>query len=278
MAVTESERLHHEANVQLDMDEPFGPPNSPTAAPSSGSSGAVPPLMSLDGSQCTYDRDTVEEHLVRSLSALSMRQLDVENSDAKIITIAISGCSSSGKTTLALILSEILMMEGMSGLASNGTNSSDNKAGKQNLLIHMDNYFLSKGDCPTVEFESSSKQDIDFCLKSIENEGVGEYIILYTGTRANAQHTKYSTSDTSTPPTFATVRSLLYQSDVGDGTGVEAFMPHFKISGPNTVCNPFEHPSPNRAHSKAFIVSQLLRYGKHSAFLLERKLDDSEIF
>jgi hypothetical protein len=90
---------------------------------------------------------------------------------AKVLIIAISGCSSSGKTLLSLLLKGIFtdLDFSFAGL----TNSS--KASRP-LSIHEDNYFVNKYNCPLVTFKSTPA-DSPFMLKSLRNENLGPYYL-----------------------------------------------------------------------------------------------------
>lgn len=121
-------------------------------------------------------------YLQRSLSTLSLNRAgeseageDEDNEDdsslgiEKAITIAISGATSSGKTTLAILLAEIFS----SAPSSSGA-----------MVIHEDNWFFHKGACEIVSFPSR-KEDAGFCRASclamtstgysISSEGNDEY-------------------------------------------------------------------------------------------------------
>jgi uridine kinase len=112
----------------------------------------------------------------------------------KAIVVAISGCSSSGKTTLAHILAEIFSsfisksdavstesnskneIEKVKGIGNDSDDKEEGGKGKANgdygererkaMIIHQDNFFLSKDCCPITRFEATSN-DLDFLGKSI---------------------------------------------------------------------------------------------------------------
>jgi hypothetical protein len=90
---------------------------------------------------------------------------------AKVLIIAISGCSSSGKTLLSLLLKDIFTDLDFS--CPGITNSS--KASRP-LSIHEDNYFVDKNNCPFVTF-NSTLADSSFILKSLSNENLGHYYL-----------------------------------------------------------------------------------------------------
>ncbi|KAK6613734.1 Nicotinamide riboside kinase [Botrytis cinerea] len=82
----------------------------------------------------------------------------------KALTVAISGCSSSGKTTLALLLSEIFSSsptEKDSTCIKSPRISEENNPGNAQArhpfttTIHQDSFFIPKADCPLVQFNSA---------------------------------------------------------------------------------------------------------------------------
>ena len=116
----------------------------------------------------------------------------------KAIVIAISGCSSSGKTTLAVLLAQIFstskkdeVVEMHNFLNESSTkdelvemqnflNESDTKDGEDNLqsiIIHQDTYFVDKSWCPLVTFESMPA-DLNFVQATLVDSEVGFYAIV----------------------------------------------------------------------------------------------------
>ena len=102
----------------------------------------------------------------------------------KAITVSISGCSSSGKTTLALLLSEIF-----STFAKNIQNAQvslddflhGNIAFTEKmkpLLIYEDAYFKDKSYCPNVTFVSTPA-DVDFVQHTIKKDDLMQYTIIF---------------------------------------------------------------------------------------------------
>jgi hypothetical protein len=113
------------------------------------------------------------------------------------ITIAISGCSSSGKSTLALLLQEILSTAPRSGpipcvtLNDSTTNLSLTSSDKENhepkpeaehvlvnrgraIVAHQDAFFLDKSHCPNVTFRTTLN-DLNFVEQSLLNDTIGTY-------------------------------------------------------------------------------------------------------
>jgi cytidylate kinase len=229
-----SDSLHPE-HQEGGLGEPLGPPNSPvTAATSPVSMAAVSGGVAVPALQ--LDAVNVPDRLANSLSALSLKNLHSEDGDKtdKVITIAISGCPSSGKTTLALLLAQIFAVDNT----------------KKHVLIHQDGLFLPKACCPFVKFESLPA-DTPFCQATLKNDTVGLYSISWAGVRANNQYTVYPTTSPSRPatppstsasrpstptPTLSSLRTNSTYPGLSDGTGVEARVPIFRITGPDTDC------------------------------------------
>ncbi|KAF5877871.1 putative nicotinamide riboside kinase 1 protein [Botrytis fragariae] len=128
--------------------------------------------------------DSPEPHLIR-------KECGVIQTTPKAITIAISGCSSSGKTTLALLLSEIFSS---SPTTKDSTgNESPHISEKNNLgdakathpyttTIHQDAFFIPKADCPLVQF-NSGPNDEHFVKESLAQENENPvYFYARTGT------------------------------------------------------------------------------------------------
>ncbi|ESZ97432.1 hypothetical protein SBOR_2121 [Sclerotinia borealis F-4128] len=97
----------------------------------------------------------------------------------RVFTVAISGCTSSGKTTLALLLSEIFSSfppkessaDNDSPLGSEKENLGDSQATTSfatpfTTTIHQDAFFIPKVHCPFVEFSSTHK-DKSFMKESV---------------------------------------------------------------------------------------------------------------
>lgn len=92
---------------------------------------------------------------------------EISQSTPKVLTVAISGCSSSGKTTLALLLSEIFSPLSIAEDTANSSPLDDEKCNLNNsqatasptspftTTIHQDAFFIPKAQCPFVEFKSA---------------------------------------------------------------------------------------------------------------------------
>ncbi|PVH78558.1 hypothetical protein DL98DRAFT_573134 [Cadophora sp. DSE1049] len=94
----------------------------------------------------------------------------------KTFVVAISGCSSAGKSLLAKILSEIFEPS----LSLSG-NSEGGKV-KPTVTIAQDDFFHPKGLQPFVTF-TSTPADAPFMEKSIHHDELGMYFIASSGTR-----------------------------------------------------------------------------------------------
>ncbi|KAK0111726.1 hypothetical protein ONS95_002067 [Cadophora gregata] len=94
----------------------------------------------------------------------------------KTFVVAISGCTSAGKSVLAKILSEIF--DSPSVLPSNG----DGGKIKPTITIAQDDFFHPKGLQPFVSF-MSTQGDAPFMEKSIHHDEFGMYFITSSGTR-----------------------------------------------------------------------------------------------
>ncbi|APA06826.1 hypothetical protein sscle_02g015960 [Sclerotinia sclerotiorum 1980 UF-70] len=116
---------------------------------------------------------------------------DINHSAPRVLTVAISGCTSSGKTTLALLLSEIFST--FSATNKSTENSSPHESAKDNLdnsqaiipfttTIHQDSFFIPKAHCPFVQFNSTNN-DKNFIKKSII-ERDEKPVYTYSGTGA----------------------------------------------------------------------------------------------
>jgi hypothetical protein len=113
-----------------------------------------------------------------------------------VITIGISGCSSSGKTTLAIILEEIFAPSNIIGSfdcpeitlskSFKPLNLSDAKGfgekpnKKVRLILQEDTYFLDKSFCPRSTFASRS-EDAHFVDRTLAQDNVGCYTIAWKG-------------------------------------------------------------------------------------------------
>ncbi|CAD6448268.1 f7c36df7-a3db-44b9-80e7-82873dcce956 [Sclerotinia trifoliorum] len=117
---------------------------------------------------------------------------DINQSTPRALTVAISGCTSSGKTTLALLLSEIF--SAFSSKNKSTENSSSRESEKDNLgnsqaitpfttTIHQDSFFIPKADCPFVQFNSTNN-DKKFVKESIaQKDEKPVYTYSCTGTK-----------------------------------------------------------------------------------------------
>ncbi|KAE9370979.1 hypothetical protein N431DRAFT_468983 [Stipitochalara longipes BDJ] len=103
-------------------------------------------------------------------------------------TIAISGCSSAGKSTLAFLLAEIF--------ADPSTTSSEVQ------IIHGDAFFMPKHLCPLITY-TSAPTDTTFCQATLTNDHIGEYAISWDGTRANNAFMTYTPSTTKNVSSYA---------------------------------------------------------------------------
>lgn len=121
---------------------------------------------------------------------LTTKECNVIQNTPKALTVAISGCTSSGKTTLALILSEIFSSPTTKHSTSNESlhipkenNLGDAKATRPfTTIIHQDAFFIPKADCPLVQFNSASN-DKHFIKESLaQNNENPVYFYARTGT------------------------------------------------------------------------------------------------
>ncbi|KAI9650432.1 hypothetical protein NHQ30_000447 [Ciborinia camelliae] len=115
------------------------------------------------------------------------------------LTVAISGCTSSGKTTLALLLSEIFSSfsvtkeptDNDSPLGSEQVNLGDSQTTTPlktafTTTIHQDSFFIAKIHCPCVEFNSAIN-DESFMKESIAKiDETPIYSYSSTGTKGKA--------------------------------------------------------------------------------------------
>ncbi|KAF7894741.1 uncharacterized protein EAF01_010191 [Botrytis porri] len=112
----------------------------------------------------------------------------------KALTVAISGCSSSGKTTLALLLSEIFSSSPTTKHStgrkppdiSEEKNLGDAKAIHPfTTIIHQDAFFIPKSDCPLVQF-NSAPSDEHFLKESLAQNNENP-VYLYARTGMNGE-------------------------------------------------------------------------------------------
>ncbi|TGO35682.1 hypothetical protein BHYA_0150g00300 [Botrytis hyacinthi] len=127
--------------------------------------------------------DSPEPHLTK-------KECSVTQNTPKALTVAISGCTSSGKTTLALLLSEIFSSPTTKISAGNESphiskedNLGDAKATHSfTTIIHQDAFFIPKADCPLVQF-NSAPNDICFVKESLAQKNENSvYFYARTGT------------------------------------------------------------------------------------------------
>lgn len=90
-----------------------------------------------------------------------------EATQTKPFVVAISGCSSSGKTLLSLLL-EVVFSDLDLTVSESVTSLS------QPIVIHEDDYFKLKEICPLISFKTTHS-DSDFILKSLCRPDVGLY-------------------------------------------------------------------------------------------------------
>ncbi|KAL2065221.1 hypothetical protein VTL71DRAFT_2890 [Oculimacula yallundae] len=142
-------------------DFPHGPPNSPSS---------VVPDDLIDLSTLTFEPlDSFEDapsSIVRPATPLvpslfGRKSKTIAPSSQKAFIIAISGCSSAGKSRLAKLLSEVF---------------------NQATIIAQDDFFQPKYLQPLVTF-SSCASDARFVKESIKNDELGMYAIASDGTR-----------------------------------------------------------------------------------------------
>ena len=87
----------------------------------------------------------------------------------KRLVVAISGCSSSGKTLLSLLLQAVF-----SDLGRSVFKPAKSLKALQSIIIHEDDYFMPKRDSPSVSFETTLA-DGPFILKSLCCDGLSHY-------------------------------------------------------------------------------------------------------
>jgi hypothetical protein len=169
--------------------------------------------------------------------------------DINMITIAISGASSSGKTTLAMFLAEILKgvsfsirdkasftntvngvpygpkinnnMSGNPPGASNAGASSETELARA-IVVREDDYFKNKSTCPSSTFISSSNDSL-FIQRSIQH---GE-LLNYTANQVKAQDNDAAVTESGVFRNIS--RSHLHV--------MNAYRPQiFSVTGPNLDC------------------------------------------
>jgi hypothetical protein len=91
-----------------------------------------------------------------------------EATQTKPLVVAISGCSSSGKTLLSLLLEVVF-----SDLDLTVSDSVSSPL-SQPIVIHEDDYFKLKEICPLISFKTTHS-DSDFILKSLCCPDLGLY-------------------------------------------------------------------------------------------------------
>ncbi|TGO25837.1 hypothetical protein BPAE_0071g00080 [Botrytis paeoniae] len=125
---------------------------------------------------------------------LTTKECGVIQTTPKALTVAISGCSSSGKTTLALLLSEIFSSSpttkdsigNKSPHISEKNNLGDAKATHPfTTIIHQDAFFIPKADCPLVQF-NSTPNDEHFIKESLAQENENP-VYFYAQTGMNGE-------------------------------------------------------------------------------------------
>ena len=101
----------------------------------------------------------------------------------RVVTVAISGCSSSGKTTLAVILADVFARIGNCQNAQ--VSLEDFLHDKTTLtekeipvVIHEDAFFKDKSYCPIATFQSSPA-DVKLITRTLAHDKIKQYNILY---------------------------------------------------------------------------------------------------
>lgn len=92
-----------------------------------------------------------------------------EGDEAKTLIVAISGCSSSGKTLLSRLLQAVF-----SDLRLSGSNDTDFPQASCCVIIHEDNHFLPKNLCPSVSY-ATSHNDKHFVARSLPHDKTNLY-------------------------------------------------------------------------------------------------------
>jgi hypothetical protein len=184
-------------------------------------------------------------------SNTKLSNVNSSGKENKCIIVAISGCSSSGKTTLAILLAEIFSKREDSNAdnpkvtlndsttcliqkASSPSNENISNADKDEktivdsngvVIIHQDSYFLPKSSCPLVTFDSTTT-DSDFVQRSLINGNTSKYVISLGGSRISGKSIN-SLSDNS---------NALDDSTTEPAEGWKPIQPIWKITGPDTDC------------------------------------------
>lgn len=91
------------------------------------------------------------------------------SNSSKTLVVAISGCSSSGKTLLSLLLEAVFSV-----LHLSDCNLANFPRPSRNIIIHEDDYFLPKNSCPLVSFATTSSDD-NFISTSLLHDHSGLY-------------------------------------------------------------------------------------------------------
>ncbi|KAJ8070151.1 hypothetical protein OCU04_000543 [Sclerotinia nivalis] len=139
--------------------------------------------------QKTSSSVTVLERLENGELHKIKRAEGINKSTPRVLTVAISGCTSSGKTTLALLLSEIF--SSLSAIDKSTDNNSPHESAKDNVCnsqaftttIHQDSFFIPKAYCPFVQFNSTNN-DKNFMKESIAQKDENPvYTYSCTGTK-----------------------------------------------------------------------------------------------
>jgi hypothetical protein len=91
-----------------------------------------------------------------------------EATQAKPFVLAISGCSSSGKTLLSLLLEAVFSDLDLT------VSDSVNSRLSQPIVIHEDDYFKLKDNCPIISFDTTHS-DSGFILNSLCHPDLGLY-------------------------------------------------------------------------------------------------------
>ncbi|KAF7856037.1 hypothetical protein EAF04_009993 [Stromatinia cepivora] len=147
--------------------------------------------------QKTSSSYTVLERLdTRELNQVKKAE-GINQSIPRVLTVAISGCTSSGKTTLALLLSEIFSSFSTRDKSTDKNSPHENSphaSAKDNLgksqattpfttTIHQDSFFIPKAHCPFVQFNSTNN-DKGFMKESIAQiDENSVYCYSCTGTK-----------------------------------------------------------------------------------------------
>lgn len=113
---------------------------------------------------------TVSDSMLSSRES-SDRYTSSQADSAKTLIIAISGCSSSGKTLLSLLLKAVFTDANI----PNSRLANFPLAGRP-LIIHEDDYFIPKSHCPLVTFKTTVA-DGPFILRSLHGGNSGPYFI-----------------------------------------------------------------------------------------------------